>query len=934
MLLRPGYLIALRRSSALTPPPAPPLAVTATVEGEGWVLAVRGSWGSTITGGSWRRPNGDALAANTDRMDAEWWIAGVNQFPLDPAGTPKIRINLRSAGFDRSGGQAVFNANRSRSVVATRPLRVPFISGGTQTPLDEVDHGDGTRTIRFALSDRVYSTCSISSIEFAAGWKLGQSGGLAATVVNSSTRTPCLPIFRHASESWDYVGGTAGAPVHIWRPELIIASHHPEHFGSKLHQAAAAVKWTITDGSTVFEAWVGEDAISPRYGDNLLCWTAPIDLSGSGLNPGPLTAWATVYPWVGAARTANPAPSGTAAEQHNTAQSASLATAWGAPMHLWYDPEGAIWPRRFVCIDPINGTTAAASVVTHATAAAAEAAAASTKPRTVSVAVGGFNTGTGGNQTLPARNGFPSVTICAAWWEILLPEGVSIHDASSGTGGTKAGPGYVILRGVPSSATPRVSCILRSGATSPANLAGINRIKVANARVETGQAAIFSSSLNNRWLILENVSQTGKAGFESSNASVFASVDFVSVFNTTQRNCNGQNFGALMRNVTRTAMMGVSNQIGAAINTRLVMPDAGEFAPSRGYAFNNGVSNLADTMLWNVEAYGLTLPILTAATPVFGGVGSLRWALINSVFEGTGANTELLIIGETVGSNLRDSIIEGCTFTGGRWNFHNDNDVHGTTGSNAVRTNNSPNTTIIIGILNHGLSGDGGAGSDRVTIRGVTGGNAANMNRTDVPITVLDDHRFSYTAGGAVTSAGAGAVFVDVLTGARAGQSLQVVRQDLKQIGNVIRYSAFCRNGTKHDVFNSSPFLIGSFELLFGVGYRGNTNASRGVSSPADFQYAYYGIGSESELNLVNGDLTGSPAYGVNWFGYVNDNTRHGPAGAAATFGGDYRAQSADLDDFTPSRLLNKGNGPACTAQDARGNIRGLTFDGGALGRA
>ena len=75
-----------------------------------------------------------------------WAGAGVNQFPLSPDGGAKITLAVTTPGFDRSGGQAIAG-NRARALVATRPLRKPHPDN---TALAEIDHGDGTRTVRFA----------------------------------------------------------------------------------------------------------------------------------------------------------------------------------------------------------------------------------------------------------------------------------------------------------------------------------------------------------------------------------------------------------------------------------------------------------------------------------------------------------------------------------------------------------------------------------------------------------------------------------------------------------------------------------------------------------------------------------------------------------------------------------------------------------------
>lgn len=212
--------------------------ISAAVETNGWVLAVRGPWSATA--GAWN-------FSGFDRVNGQFLDGGVDQFPLDPSGTPKVTLSVQDAGFDRVGGLPVANANRPRTVVATKAIRRAHPN---PSQLDETDHGDGTRTIRLALSDRIYATSTVVSVSFLSGWKAGEGGGVINTVTNSSTRTVPLPIFRWANEPWPYVVGTVGTPNHTARVELVGASHHPEHFGIELHQAFAAVKLTAYDGTT------------------------------------------------------------------------------------------------------------------------------------------------------------------------------------------------------------------------------------------------------------------------------------------------------------------------------------------------------------------------------------------------------------------------------------------------------------------------------------------------------------------------------------------------------------------------------------------------------------------------------------------------------------------------------------------------------------
>jgi hypothetical protein len=900
--------------------------VSAAVEANGWVLALRGNWSSLIAGGGWFRPNGQPLAWNADRPDAQWRVGGVDQFPLDPGGTPRLVLNVRDAGFDRSGEAPVANGNRPRTIVATRPLRLPFQGAGVECALDEFDHGDGTRTIRFALSDRVYVNSMIVTASFLPGWRVGQAGGTVNTVTNNSTRIAPLPIFRWANEPWAYVGGTAGAPVHTGRVELIVATHHPEspanNTGNR-HHACAAVQLRAFDGTTFKDFFFNSPQTSPLYADDLRCWGGLIDLSG--LNPGPITVHATVYPWIGPARS-----TGTA---HSTSETAALGPTWGTPFHLWYDPEGAIWPRKYVAIDPVGGTTTAASVVWQSSVSAANAASAGTKPANFVTACRAVATGSGGGVTLPARNGFGSHTNCGAWWEVLLPEGVS-EPTGDLSGTPRSGPGYLVVRGNPGVTTPRTNCILRSGATQR-SWNSLNRMKIADCRLELGTAHLFNLTVSptTPWTTLENVDIRLKSG-GTDGFAVFNNSGQTSHFNVDARNIGptGQQLGWLFRNVSRTALMSSSSLIGAVINVRIKMPEVGDIAPSRaGSAFSSGTPSNDDLMLWNVEAYGLQNTILTPRGTTFGtDEGSFRWALVNVLAENilnAGAG-EHLIVGETGASTLIDCIFEGVTMAGGRWNFHNDVEIHSSTSSGAaVRVNNSPNTTVRIGLMAHGMSS-----GDTITVSGFAN---ANMNRAGVAVTVLDANRFEYTAAAAVTAATTGTGVVQFLTGAMAGQpNRTIVRHNLRHRGNVVRYSSMDRNATKHDLFNGTAVLTGGWEVLFGVGYRGNVNANRGVGSPADFQHGFYGLGSVAELEFSGSGLSSSPAYGVAWHGYVNDTTNNGPlGGTGGTPGGDYRADTAALPPFKPSRLLNRGNGAAVVDRDGRGGTRGATFDAGALGR-
>jgi len=903
--------------------------VSVTVESSGWVLAVRGDWNSTTTGGAW---------TNGDRHDSRWSNGGIDQFPLTPGATPKLVVNVRDAGFDRVGGLPVANLSRPRTVVATKPLRRPWPHDGQ---LDEFDHGDGTRTVRFALSDRIYATSVVVSAAFLSGWKAGEGGGVVSTITNSSTRAAPLPIFRWARETLPLVRGSAGAPNHSLELDVICATHHPEHFGIELHQPLAAMEFLFFDNSGAPKSvMVTGLRTSPLYGDNLRCIGQAINLEPLGLSPGPITVHARAYPWIGAARETGNA--------HNTSTIASLGPAWGVPFQFYYDPVGATLTPRFIMLDNTAPNTdpnnaAHRSAITlytdMASALAAPLANKAANSQVAQAALGSLN------QTWTGRNGFVNVTRNAAYCELILTAGQVIETGgiTYGSAGANAGVGYIVIRGDPTNADPRANCVFQAGSAA-VQFGNTDRVKFRDCTVRIGNTNFFNLRANS-WATFENVSMEGRPGELGGGGQIYNSIAHFSAFNSTFRDGNAQPTGWMMRNVVRTRANNTA-ACAVAINVTLAMPQAGDFAPPRTtFAFTGGTANPDDTMIWGCKVYGWAAGMLsTGSSTNFGdGGASRRFALVNTLYEmATNASfKEVLVIGESGSSQLQDSIFEGVTFVGGRFNWHNDAPFASMTSNvAAVRVNNSPNTTITIGLMNHGL-----AAGDSITVAGFIN---ANMNRTTTVTAVLGPHRFQYAAAAAVTTVTAdgrrdqmttagdtsGGPRVTINSGLLAGTTRFIIGLDLQQTGNVIRYSAMDRNATKHDSFSADGGLTGSWELLYGVGYHGNVNANRGAASPANFQYAFYGIGSEIELNFTGPATSPVASYGVNWFGYISDLSASGPGEPAGVGNGDYRADTITLSPFKPSRLLNKGNGPAVVDRDGGNLPRGATFDGGAMGRA
>ena len=117
--------------------------ISAAIEANGWVLAVRGDWPATA--GAWEF-GGD------DRVQGRFLSGGLDQFPLDADGVAKIVLEVRSAGFDREGGEAVPKAVGRRRLGKTArchgPLEGPLEGLGIEeVPTDHASTGISRTTV-------------------------------------------------------------------------------------------------------------------------------------------------------------------------------------------------------------------------------------------------------------------------------------------------------------------------------------------------------------------------------------------------------------------------------------------------------------------------------------------------------------------------------------------------------------------------------------------------------------------------------------------------------------------------------------------------------------------------------------------------------------------------------------------------------------------
>lgn len=852
--------------------------VSTAVESNGWVLAVTGDWPQTD--GAWEF-NG------ADRPHGRFLLNAVDQFPLDPKGAPKVVLQVRTAGFDRVGGQAVANGARAMQIVATKAMRLPHPDA---TKLNEIDNGNGTFTVRLALSKRVPAGATIIEASFQAGWKQGEAAALLTAVPNHSIRSVIPVISRWATPSYLPVMGTAAAPNHIGRAELIVAAEHPEHFGTVRNQAVAAVKLTATDGTTSKDYWFSEPQTSPVHGDNLRCWGGAIDLSG--LNPGLITVHRTVYPWIGPARV-----SGTG---HVSSVTGGMGATHGAPLHLIYDPTGSRHGdrRRFVFVDtgsPLVAQSDAAGVTLHSDIESARAAPLASKAGNLMVALQAFKNLLIANAGLapPDANGVSGTTRACDYWEIILTDGQA-HTVggaiSTATPSLNPREGLTIVRGDPAAADPRVTTILRAGT---AYTVQNQRWWFRDLRLELGGAVLFSGSPAAGVGLLERVTITGRSGLEASTTGIYGSSGSFQnqIVDCDSFACGNQPGGVLVRNMRRTRFAGGSTLIGVTIDR-----EAGTTRTIAAFSLTN---DAPDAMIWNCRAYEWPGSLVSALSGAgsFGNPSTLlRVAFVNVQLEGQ-AGDAAHQLGEYFYSQMQDCIWEGCTLLGSRYNWHNE----------APMPFTSSGTTVIAGVLNHGL-----AVGETVRVAGL---GPEAFNGSFAVASVLDAHRFTYVAASAP-----GTLLTYKGGTARreaGGPEIPIIRMSLEHIGNCVRNVVFDRNATKQDQWIADGTQTGCWELLYGVGQSGVFRANRGVGSPYDWQHAFDGMGSESDTAYA---VQTNPAAYVDYYGLVNDATNSG----SGTWGGDYRPSVAKA-----SRLIGKA-ALAMVDRDIEGQARGVTFAAGA----
>ncbi len=440
------------------------MAITAAaIEANGWVLRV------TLTGML-------SAVSPTDTTGANF--AG---YALAPKTAPALTLALAGNGFVQSGGQAVAGAAVPRSLVGTKPLRrvahvTPAGVRDAKTP-DETDNGDGTVTVRIALSQHVYQGDTGLTLTALAGWRTGAPAQTIAVTNNSTVLAPA-PIVRWADVSYQLQPGSFDL-------EVVVASHHPNGVAP-----VAGVRFTVTDGTTVKSFWTTALAGSTKYpamsGDGayalpLRVYRVTVDpTTATALTKGLLRCDFEVYPWLGPVQKSDVA--GT--KSMTGLGTAGFSTSAFVPFVVAYNPGNAWITPLYVDVDEVNGTATAANVTvsSNPTTAAAGTPAVSLNVAHQALA--------NANVTVVAANGQAAITKSVDGAHIRLRRANPATGCTgivNGAGTTSVGTGvqclasWLTVEGDPAGASR--ACILRAPATAAA-LGRYSRVRLTNVAVE------------------------------------------------------------------------------------------------------------------------------------------------------------------------------------------------------------------------------------------------------------------------------------------------------------------------------------------------------------------------------------------------------------------------------------------------------------------
>lgn len=633
--------------------------VSATVESNGWVLALTGYWPQS-------EPSFPAL------------VKPHADFPLEPEGPlPKLLVEVAGTpGHTRAGGEAVAHV-WPRTLIGTKPLRRPWPDSTQLAPvLDEADLGDGLRRVRIALSDRVFAGETVQ-VRLRDGWRAGIGGGVFAAE-NLSARVPVPPICRWATGPYALVTGETAMRV-----DLLVASHYPRHHGAELHQAVAGVRFRVTDGQTVREQWVTAPSTSDAHPDGLRCWGTVLELAG--LSAGVVSVSATVFPWIGAPREIGVG--------HQPNATAGFIADAETVLPICYDPDGARYGRRYVFVDAEAGVTVPADVTLADNLAAAKAG---TAAASLSVALQAMFLA---NVALPPANGLSGGTRSCDWWEVVLAAG-QVHEAGAlnVSFGLGAKEGFLVVRGDPDDPDPRANCVLRAMDTTAPSLRNA-RWWFEDLRIELGGTPLIQIVGFTR---INRVDVRGRPGFESSGTSLFSSGTtgqnglgtFVATDFTWLAYGSGTAASSIRPLLMRAGRVAASRYHRGLclVNIEAVRdPTVDYLATGSTYDFggvqaeSSGVLT-ADQIAWGLMSIHNNGRFYVPGAAEGSGVNGTeaaplvyrRLAMVNCLCVRSGPNVGFkhIQIGENAWNRQEDCLWEGLTFVGQRTSFHNDPPNH------------------------------------------------------------------------------------------------------------------------------------------------------------------------------------------------------------------------------------------------------------------
>jgi len=591
-----------------------------TIEDNGWVLCVEGYWPASTF-------------AN---------------FSLDAGGQPKVALHVVSAGFERFSSTARA-ADRSRIVVATKPLRlsvaIPILD---LKSLDETHADGGLRKVRLGLSEPIHKGDTITSVHFAESWREGLAYQATRSITNRSIFSVEEPSMRWAIPTMMRVTEDG----EDFTLDLLVASGWAEGLA-----AVAAVRIAATDGVFTNERWLTAARKSEGWGDQLKCWNVSAKEICRGLNRGPVTVHADVFPWIGAMRSTG--------KGHSRSHLDGLAFSAQKPVHVVWDPLGTHMPEAHVYVEPNRGSSNPALVTVGNSLFSAKLGIAASNPSVAAQAIWLAN------RRIPAANSWPESTRAGDNAIITIAPGVHGFGALATSAGASCNQGRMIIQGDPDSYDPTVECNLEVGQRP---LWRYDRLLFRNLCQRIGGSLMPNSTAICHF---HNVQGIARLGFEENPSGLFTNSGDVlrntitgSLWWKSRVSLRGSNmrFG-LIRGCR------VSRTISAPVMVGNIRVDDGS---SNFYLEGLSVSGspelASDQFVWGNQAFGAKSTLL--AFPTFPASDNpnvsvlRRFRMVNNLFESIQGNSQPMAqFGEGRFARAEYCLIEGNTLVGQRLNW-------------------------------------------------------------------------------------------------------------------------------------------------------------------------------------------------------------------------------------------------------------------------